>query len=411
MEDAKEFTKPVVTAPDGGTRAWFHVFLCHMVFFNTWGVVNSYGVFQQYYTETLGSDASSIAWIGGIPMFLLFFGGVFSGRASDAGYFRHCFVSGVFLQVLGMMLTSLTTEYYQVLLTQGLCVGLGNALLFTPALSVASSYFKERRALAVGLAASGAATGGMLYPGVVNALLYHSDIGYPWTMRIIAFIMLTTHIPSIIGYRPLLPKRSVGPIIDLEAFKSGRFVFFAFGFFLHFWGLYMAFFFLGTFAKEVFHFENTLNLIIILNGVGVIGRILPNLIGERYVGGMNIIIMFSLASALCVYLWAIIGSRTGLYIWVVIYGIVGGGMQALFPAQATQQAPEPDKVGTWTGMVLTIVSFACLTAAPIQGALIRAQDGSYLGAQMFSATSIILGGLCLVASRWCRVGWKIKVKV
>lgn len=32
--------------PDGGFNAWFQVFLAHLVNFNTWGVVNSFGVFQ-----------------------------------------------------------------------------------------------------------------------------------------------------------------------------------------------------------------------------------------------------------------------------------------------------------------------------------------------------------------------------
>lgn len=32
--------------PDGGILAWLHVFFGHMVFFNTIGMTNSYGVFE-----------------------------------------------------------------------------------------------------------------------------------------------------------------------------------------------------------------------------------------------------------------------------------------------------------------------------------------------------------------------------
>lgn len=397
-------------APDGGSRAWFHAFLGHMVFFNTWGITNSYGVFQQYYTQNLETGPSTIAWIGGVPMFLLFLLGIFSGRASDAGYFRHVFISGVALQVLGMVAASFCTKYYQILLSQGVCVGLGNGLLFTPGLSVTSSYFKEKRSIAVGLAASGAGTGGMVYPAIVSQLI-NTKLGYSWTMRILALVILVTHIPAMVGYRPYLPKRSVGPLIDKEALKQKSFVLFTIGFFLHFWGLYMAFFYLGIWAREEFHLSSSFNLLIVLNGVGVIGRILPNLIGQAFTGIMNITIVFSLISALFIYCWPAVNSVSGLYVWVVFNGIFAGGMQALFPTLATQQAPEANKVGTWTGMVLTVVSFACLTSAPIQGALIQAMGGRYIGAQMFSATSIIVGNVLLVLGRQSKTGGKIWVKI
>lgn len=397
-------------APDGGARAWFHAFLGHMLFFNTWGITNSYGVFQQYYTTHLETGPSAISWIGAVPVFLLFLLGIFSGRASDAGYFRHVFYSGVALQVLGMVAASFCTKYYQILLAQGVCVGIGNGLIFTPGLSVTSSYFKEKRSVAVGIAASGAGTGGMVYPAIVNQLI-NTRLGYSWTMRVLALVILITHIPAMVGYRPYLPKRSTGPLVDTAALKQKSFVFFTVGFFLHFWGLYMPFFFLGIFAREELHMSSSNNLLLVLNGVGVIGRILPNLIGQTFTGVMNITILFSLISALLLYCWAAITSVSGVYVWVVFNGIFAGGMQALFPTLATQQAPEANKVGTWTGMVLTVVSFACLTSAPIQGALIQALGGRYIGAQMFSASSIIVGGVLLVVARQSKTGGKIRIKI
>ncbi|KAH8689024.1 major facilitator superfamily domain-containing protein [Talaromyces proteolyticus] len=404
-------TVELPTPPDGGSRAWFHVFLCHMVFFNTWGVVNSYGVFQQYYTQTLGHAPSDIGWIGGVQMFLLFGAGVFSGRASDAGYFRHCFIAGVVLQVLGVCLTSLCTRYYQIFLSQAVCVGIGNGLVFTPGLSVMSSYFHNKRLVAVGLSAAGAATGGMVYPATVNALLYHSNVGYPWTMRVLGLIMLVTHIPSIVGYRPYLPPRITGPIVEWQAFREKPFVFFTASMFFNFWGLYMAFFYLGIFARETIHLADSLNLLIVLNGVGVIGRTVPNFIGQKYTGIMNITIVMSLISAVCIYCWAALHDSAGLYGWTVIYGLVAGGAQALFPAMATRQTTELNKVGTRTGMVLSIVSFSCLTAPAIQGALCERDGGGYLAAQLFSASSVVVGAGFLVLSRWSRVGLKLRVKI
>ena len=58
-----------------------------------------------------------------------------------------------------MMMTSLATEYYQVFLAQGLVVGIGSGLLFTPAISLVGTYFVKKRALATGIAACGSSLG------------------------------------------------------------------------------------------------------------------------------------------------------------------------------------------------------------------------------------------------------------
>jgi len=50
--------------PDGGVVAWTQAFMAHFVIFTTWGYINSYGVFQTYYTTALNRPPSDISWIG-----------------------------------------------------------------------------------------------------------------------------------------------------------------------------------------------------------------------------------------------------------------------------------------------------------------------------------------------------------
>ena len=49
--------------PDGGLRAWTQVVMGHLIVFNTWGYINSFGVFQTYYVATLGHPPSDISWV------------------------------------------------------------------------------------------------------------------------------------------------------------------------------------------------------------------------------------------------------------------------------------------------------------------------------------------------------------
>ena len=54
---------------------------------------------------------------------------------------------------------SLASEYYQVLLAQGVCVGIGSAILYVPSISLVASRFERRRPLAVFVATSGTSVG------------------------------------------------------------------------------------------------------------------------------------------------------------------------------------------------------------------------------------------------------------
>lgn len=57
------------------------------------------------------------------------------------------------------MMLSLAREYYQVLLAQGVCIGIGSAILYVPSISLVASRFQKHRGLAVFIATSGTALG------------------------------------------------------------------------------------------------------------------------------------------------------------------------------------------------------------------------------------------------------------
>ncbi|RFU74392.1 hypothetical protein TARUN_7853 [Trichoderma arundinaceum] len=403
--------EPKLDPPDGGLTAWVHVLLMHIVFFNTWGVANGYGVFQEYYTQTLGQSQSSISWIGSVQVFFLFSVGVVAGRLTDAGYFRIIFTCGVFFQLLGIFMTSLCTSYWQIFLAQAVCLGIGNGFTFCPALAILSQYFKKYRAFAVGLSAAGAAVGGLVYPVLINWLIFHDNFGFPWTLRIMGFIMLATYTPCLIWFKPHLPPRKTGQWTDKSAFTDVPFLFFSLSMFLNFWGLYFAFFYLGTFSRDKIGTKEPINLLMVLNGVGIIGRILPTIVADKWCGMLNMLIPMSFSASLLVYCWAAVTSTAGLYAFAIVYGLIAAALQALFPAVATTMTPDPSRTGTRVGMILGFVSFSTLTGPAICGAIIEKQNGSYLGAQMFAASCILLGALMALAARVTKAGPKLTTKV
>lgn len=125
------------------------------------GIINTFGVYQEYYESAIlaHKTSSAISWIGTIQGFLLFLVCLLAGPLFDRGYFRYIILSGTFLLVFGMMMTSLATSYYQILLAQGICVGLGAGCLFLPSLAIVATYFTTKRALMTGITAAGGSIG------------------------------------------------------------------------------------------------------------------------------------------------------------------------------------------------------------------------------------------------------------
>ena len=150
--------------PNGGIRAWLQVLGSFFLFMNTWGITNTYGVFQTYYELEVLRDStpSAISWIGSIQAFLLMLVGALTGPVYDAGYFRELLWGGSFFLVLGHMMLSLCTKYWQVLLAQAFCVGGGMGMLFVPGVAIISTYFSSKVAVATGIAATGSSLGMIL---------------------------------------------------------------------------------------------------------------------------------------------------------------------------------------------------------------------------------------------------------
>lgn len=228
--------------PDVGLLAWLQVLGGFFLFFNCWGVVLSYGAYQSYYTSANSFPAytqSDISWIGSIQAFLLLFCGAVCGRAYDAGYLRLLIITGGILMVVGQMTASLTTQYWQAVLSQGVCVGLGCGCLLVPSIAAGSTWFIKRRGLALACITTGAAVGGAVFPIAIARLI--SEIGFPWAIRVSGFITLATIFISLTLLRPRLPPRKRGALFEIRALGEPELLVYAIGMFCAMSGFYVFF--------------------------------------------------------------------------------------------------------------------------------------------------------------------------
>ncbi|KAF2731129.1 MFS monocarboxylate transporter [Polyplosphaeria fusca] len=405
--------------PDGGFRAWSQVFAGHLVIFNTWGYINSFGIFQPYYVSHLALPASTISWIGSLQILLVYLLGPFSGHAIDRGYFRITITVGLLLQVVGMVTTSFCKEYWQLLLAQGACQGLGNGMLFCPTIALVSTYFSTKRTIAVSTMACGAATGGMVFPAIARQLL--PQIGFGWTVRVMALVALCNAVIVVCVVRTRIPKRDTVSLVEWSAFREPAYLLFACGSFFAFWAVYFCYYFVSNshghrvrlhsapltplqirqFAKDILNTDEDLSfsILLILNGMGVPGRLIPALIADRLLGPVYTYAAVVLCAAIVLFGWIGVSSTPGLIAFTVVYGFFGGGVQSLFPAALTSLTTDLSKAGIRIGMMFCVISVASLTGPPIAGALIQKGGDGYMGAQVWGGLSMVVGSGFLVGAR------------
>ncbi|KAF2500643.1 MFS general substrate transporter [Lophium mytilinum] len=395
----------VDSIPNGGFQAWLQVAGAFFLFFNSWGILNTFGSYQAYYeTELLKSSTpSAISWIGSIQSFLLLIVGAVSGPFYDAGYFRTLLLSGSILLVFGQMMLSLCKEYWQVLLAQAFCMGIGAGCLFVPSVAILSTYFTSKLASATGLAAAGSSLGGVIYPIVFHKLM--PTAGFGWTTRAIGFMILATLIiPNTVMRVRVLPSTRRA-LLDLPAFKEPPYTIFVFGAFVGFMGLYMPFFYVQIYAiREHITTENlAFYLIAILNSASIFGRIVPNILADRF-GAYNVIVPCTVISGvLCLCLMAV-HSVPSIVVFVLLYGLFSGSMVSLPPTMIVRLSLQHrGKIGTRMGMCFSCVAVGLLIGAPIGGVILDAHG--FDSVWIFGGVLLIAGAVITGASRVAHVGW------
>lgn len=229
--------------PDGGVQAWLVVFGGWCGLFCTFGFINCIGVFQEYYERGPLStySSSTISWITSMEVWGMVFFGLFFGRLFDMFGPRWLLILGTVFYVFGLMMTSLSHEYYQFFLAQGVCAAIASSAIFNACMNSVVSWFFRRRAAAFGIMVSGSSLGGTVMPIMIQQLI--PKIGFPWTMRAVAFIFLGLLIISCLTVRSRLPPRPKPLVIAeyLAGFKEPVYALTLLGNFMFFWGMFIPF--------------------------------------------------------------------------------------------------------------------------------------------------------------------------
>ncbi|EAU80686.2 hypothetical protein CC1G_08293 [Coprinopsis cinerea okayama7 len=379
-----------IVYPDGGLRAW-------MV------------VIGAYYETTMlpTTSPSAIAWIGSMQYSLVYIPGVFAGRLCDLGYFKVPFITGASIAVLAIFLIAESTKYWQLLVTQGIMLGLGAGICDGALFPVVAHWWYKRRGLVFGLAAVGASAGGAVYPIAARELI--PLVGFPWTMRIMGFFSaFALGSASILVSRRLPPKNMPGGIFNLAVFKNKTFSVYCGSTLVIFLGIYTVLTYIDIGATRAgISPEFSFYLVSIANASAAPTRVAIGLLADRF-GAVNVIVPFTLSAAILTFAWPYATTKGSLIALAVLYGMCNSAFASVFNLPLYTLGDMGD-VGRRVGIVMFFTSIGALVGPPISGALYDKTGGMH-AVSYYAGGAIILGCSMMLYAKYLFYGGTLKGK-
>lgn len=294
-------------------------------------------------------------------------------------------------------MTSLCSTLWQLILAQGVCVGLGNGAFFLTGVAMIPTYFTTKKILAMGIAASGSSIGGIIYP--IFFAKVQPRLEYSWTVRCIGFIVRATSIVPCLTIKMRVAPKGRRAILNHHMLKETKYDLWSLAWFFGNMGLYILYLFIEQYATNVTDMTSNAALYILttINAASIFGRILPGLLADFLKDSLLVLISCTGCSTVLVLCWiAIRTSEAGLFVFCVLYGFFSGAFVSLSTPITVTLAPTMQDVGTRLGMFNFIGSLGILMGNPVAAAIIKT---SWMGAQVFC------GVVCSLAMGLCGFVW------
>lgn len=404
-------TEDAFDYPEGGLRAWLVVFGSWCGLFASLGIANTLATFQAYMSDSQLSNYTpgAIGWIFSLYTFVLFACGIYIGPLFDVYGPRWLILPGSACVILTIFLLGVCTQYWHFIVVFGMIGGIGSSLLFTPCFAACGHFFMQRRGNATGLAATGGAFGGIVFPLLLQSLI--PKIGFAWSTRVMGFIILFLIIIANLLITSRLPPSLAGrsPHPDFKILAQPAFAMTVLGVFLLEWALFIPLTYITSYAlHEGFDQAFSYQILPILNVGSVFGRWLPGFYSDK-IGRYNTTILFVLLTILSIFvIWLPFGSTTpGLVIFSLLFGFASGSNISLTPVCIGQLCLTQD-YGRYYATCYTIVSFGCLTGIPIAGVILERCGGKYWGLILWTGCCYVGAAGAFVVARGLAGGWSLK---
>ncbi|XP_055342767.1 monocarboxylate transporter 3-like [Paramacrobiotus metropolitanus] len=420
-------------APDGG-YGWVIIFAVFMIHLIVDGVSYSFGVLFPQLLDLFGGTKSDTSWTisiligttygcGPLPSFLA----IRLGRRTVA------FI-GALIAFCGALLSCFATATWHLTLTFGFITGLGFGFLYLPAVVSVATWFKKRRALAVGIAVCGTGFGTIVMAPLSNYLLEEYSLwgclllyaGIILNCCIFAALLRPTPgevIAAKRGARKSKPvaveqkeldnllhqnnsanaqtnrrRNRIAQMLDMDLMRQWRFWVYCLTAFFGGISSYIPYTYLPHRAEveaEILK-HDAAKLISYIGFANLVGRLTSSAISDRpFVNRMILYSVFCLIAGAATSLSVLCNTYYLFVFYSIVYGFSGGFIIALQSVVLTDIVGL-EKLTAAFGILLFIEGAAVFVGPPMAGSITDAHGGNYTVAFIVFGILMAMAGLSLL---------------
>ena len=320
------------TEPRYGWVVVWAVFTALAVIF---GVSYSFAAFFESFAGEFQASRAEVSLVFGLSGLVYFVLGAFGGMLSDRFGPRLVTSAGMLCIAAALLAGSAATSMTQLVAAYGLGLGVGIALVYTPAIGCVQPWFTRRRGLAAGLASAGIGAGTLAVPLLAAAAIAQ----WQWRGAMLALAagvaVLGLAATLLLRRAPAAARRADGTVPGTplgQALRSRSFLWLYAMCVLAAPAMFIPFAHLSAAARDLGVADAQAVGLVGLIGIGSLsGRFAIGALADR-VGRPLTLVLAQASLGLSMALWLVAGNYPALAVFALWMGLSYGGIVSLMPA-------------------------------------------------------------------------------
>lgn len=326
---------PPPVLEDEPRRGWVVVWACFTALAVIFGVVYSFAAFFEPFAGEFQASRAQVSLVFGLCGLIYFVLGAFAGMLADRFGPQRVTGAGMVCIAASLLAGSAAGSMAQVTLAWGVGLGVGLALVYTPAIGCVQPWFTRRRGLAAGIASAGIGAGTLVVPVAAAAAIAQ----WQWRGAMVALAVgvATVGLAAALQLRrapaAMKPAGGVVPGTPLGvALRSRRFFWLYLMCLLGAPAMFVPFAHLSASARDLGIGEAQAVGLVGLIGIGSLaGRLAIGALADRIGRGPTlVVVMASLGTSMG--LWLLARDYAAFAVFALWMGVSYGGSVSLMPA-------------------------------------------------------------------------------
>ena len=358
--------------------AWVVVWAAFFSLAVIFGISYSFAAFFEAFALEFNAQRADVSLVFGLSGLVYFALGAGAGMLADRYGPRVVACVGMLFIAGGLALSSLADSMAMIYATYGAGIGIGIALVYTPAIACVQPWFTQRRGLAAGIASAGIGAGTVVVPLLAASAIEHLQWRAALRVLAVGVLLVGWGAASLLKRAPASGMSTSGerPGTSLaETLRSRRFWWLYLGVATASPSMFIPFAHVSASARDMGMTESQAVGLVGLIGIGsLVGRFVIGALADR-LGRLFTLTLMQASAGLSYLLWHAAPGYPALAVFALWFGLSYGGIVSLLPA-ICMDLFGPRAVSSIVGTLYTGAALGNLLGPVIAGAVFD-RSGSY----------------------------------